>query len=174
MPWWTVTLPAWLQRQLPEGWTGADLFWAMVIFIVASLIGSLLMVGWVIIRIPADYFVGEKPPLAWRRQHPIIRWPLILFKNLLGLILIGLGVIMSFPGVPGQGLLTVFIGIMLVDFPGKRSCEKWCLSRRGILKAINKIRAKYKREPLLLEAMAPRSEATAEVKPPDGQPGTPG
>jgi hypothetical protein len=30
---------------------------------------------------------------------------------------------MSVPGVPGQGLLTILLGVMLLDFPGRRSLE---------------------------------------------------
>jgi hypothetical protein len=59
---------------------------------------------------------------------------------------------MSVPGVPGQGLLTILIGVMLLDFPGKRRLERWLLRRRGVLAAINKVRARYGRPPLVLDA----------------------
>jgi hypothetical protein len=41
-------------------------------------------------------------------------------RNLLGLALVGLGALLSLPAVPGQGLLTIFAGLMLMDLPGKR------------------------------------------------------
>lgn len=169
MPLWSITLPAWLQRHLPDGWTGADLFWAMLAFIVVSFVGSILMVGWVVIHIPEDYFVSGKPPRAWSEQHPLVRWPLLVLKNILGLILVGLGILMSLPGVPGQGLLTVFIGMMLVNFPGKRHCEKWCLTRRGVLGVINRTRVKYGRLPLRLEEKPTDSQSILNARPPDDQ-----
>jgi hypothetical protein len=65
-----------------------------------------------------------------------------------------LGIALSLPGVPGQGLLTILIGAMLLDFPGKRRCEKWILRRRGVLSTINKLRARRGCPPLILDAPA--------------------
>jgi len=144
-------MPEWIQRHLPDGWTTAQLLWISGIFIVVSLIGSLLLVGWVILRLPPDYFVGEHPPNRGIRRHPLIHWPLVVLKNIAGLILIALGVVMSLPGVPGQGLLTIFIGFMMLDFPGRRRCEKWFLSRRGVLPSLNRVRARWGRDSLRLE-----------------------
>jgi hypothetical protein len=56
---------------------------------------------------------------------------------------------MSIPGVPGQGLLTVMIGLMLLDFPGRRRLEKSLARRRSILTAMNRTRARFGHPPLL-------------------------
>jgi hypothetical protein len=50
--------------------------------------------------------------------------------------------------LPGQGILTLLIGISLLDFPGKRQLEKRIARERHVLKAINWIRAKAGRPPL--------------------------
>jgi hypothetical protein len=60
---------------------------------------------------------------------------------------------LSVPGVPGQGILTILIGAMLIDLPGKRKAEKWLLRHRRVLSAINRLRARYGRPPLVLDAM---------------------
>jgi hypothetical protein len=60
-----------------------------------------------------------------------------------------LGLLMSIPGIPGQGLLTVLIGLMLLDFPGRRRLEKALARRRSILAAMNRIRARFGHPPLL-------------------------
>ncbi len=52
-------------------------------------------------------------------------------------------------GVPGQGLLMVLIGLMLVDFPGRRRVEKALARRPGILATVNRLRARFSRPPLL-------------------------
>jgi hypothetical protein len=145
-------VPEWLSRNLPEGWTERDLVIRGLILTVATAVVSLVAVAIVVVRIPSDYFVGDEPPRAWANRHRFIRWPLLLLKNLLGVFLVILGALLSLPGVPGQGFLTMLIGAMLIDIPGKRKVEKWLLRRRGVLNAINRLRKRYGRPPLVLDA----------------------
>ena len=145
-------MPDWLTRFLPDGWGGPDFLIGAAAVTVLTFVLSIVVSVVVVIRIPQDYFVGPHAPDAWRHRHPLVRWPLLIAKNLLGVALVLLGIAMSFPGVPGQGFLTVLLGAMLVNFPGKRRAEKWLLRRRGVLRTINKIRAKYDRPPLVLDA----------------------
>ena len=58
---------------------------------------------------------------------------------------------MSLPGVPGQGLLTVLLGIMLVDFPGEDRLEQKLLHRPAIRNSINKLRTRFNKPPLQLD-----------------------
>lgn len=76
-------------------------------------------------------------------------------RNAFGYFLIALGAVLSLPGVPGQGLLTIFMGVMLIDFPGKYRFERWLVSRRVILAAANRFRAKAGRPPLEVEVKRP-------------------
>jgi len=64
---------------------------------------------------------------------------------------VALGVVLSVPGVPGQGLLTILLGIMLLDFPGKRTLERKLLSRPEIVKTINKLRLRFDKPALELD-----------------------
>jgi len=144
-------MPEWISRHLPEGWGNTEFLIAAISLTVSTFVISIIAVGVVVVRIPATYFAGDHHPLAWGDRHPLVRWPLLIGKNLLGVVLIALGIIMSLPGVPGQGILTVLIGAMLVNFPGKRHFEKWLLRRRGVLNTINRLRAKYGRPPLQLD-----------------------
>ena len=50
--------------------------------------------------------------------------------------------------VPGQGLLTMAVGLMLSDFPGKYRLEQWLVSRASVWRSINWIRKRARREPL--------------------------
>jgi len=147
-------MPEWLKRQLPEGWDSSEFLIAAIALTVTTFILSIVAVGIVVVRLPPNYFVGESSPARWKNRHALIRWPLLILKNLLGVLLVVLGVIMSLPGVPGQGILTVLMGAMLLDFPGKRLFEKWLLRRRGVLKTINKLRSRYGKPPLELDAPA--------------------
>jgi hypothetical protein len=147
-------MPEFLRRYLPESWSDRDLVIGGLVITVATAVVSLIAVGFVVVRIPPTYFVGDHPPRAWENRHRFIRWPLIVLKNLFGVFLVLFGLALSVPGVPGQGLLTILIGAMLLDFPGKRRFEKWLLRRRGVLKTINKLRARHGSPPLQLDAPA--------------------
>jgi hypothetical protein len=148
-------MPEWLHRHLPEGWSTTHLVTVTVALTIGTMLISLFMVAIVIVQIPFDYFVGNKPSQRWADRKPFLRWPLLLLKNLLGILLILLGILLSLPGVPGQGLLTILIGLMLMNFPGKRRLEQWLIRRRGVLPGMNRLRARFNRPPLLLDSSPP-------------------
>ena len=116
---------------------------------IGSAVVSLALVTVVLVRLPKDYFVDPKSRTL-HTHHPVVRIVLTILKNLLGLMLVMGGIILSIPGVPGQGFLTIFLGIMLLDFPGKYPLERAILRRPAILGAINRIRAKFHKEPLVV------------------------
>lgn len=119
---------------------------------VVTFVGSLAMVTWILVTLPATYFSDVHPhPPMWGERDPILRWLGRIVKNLLGLVLVVAGIVMALPGIPGQGLLTFLIGVMLVDFPGKRRLEQKLVRRPKVLSFINKLRARYKKEPLVVD-----------------------
>ena len=151
-------MPEWLSSRLPPGWTSWELAVAAVALGVASAFVSLVVVGYALARLPADYFVNPEARRPIDR-HPVLKVILCLARNLFGYFLILLGVVLSLPGVPGQGILTILMGVLLIDFPGKHHAERWLLTRRGVLAAINKVRAKLGRPPLIGHAPASTPEA---------------
>lgn len=133
---------------LLEGTTLVErLLWGAGLFAGSSLL-SLAAITVVLVRLPADYF-GERAAAAWPRS-PLLRATWQVGKNLLGVALVALGLLLSLPGVPGQGLLTVLIGIILLDFPGKRALERRLVGRPAVLGAINRLRARFGRPPMEL------------------------
>lgn len=102
---------------------------------------SLMLIPVLIVKMPADYFAREHRGgnVAWRIVRNVIGWPLI-----------AAGVLMLV--LPGQGVITILLGLSLVDFPGKHRAERWLLSRGKVLHAANWLRAKYRREPLRMKA----------------------
>ncbi len=112
---------------------------------------SLLVIGVLLINLPATYFLDSHNRDLWIDHHPVIRWTGILLKNGLGYALILIGMLLSLPGVPGQGLLTILLGLVLLDFPGKRRLERWILRRPRLLVRVNGLRARFGRQPLQLE-----------------------
>jgi hypothetical protein len=53
--------------------------------------------------------------------------------------------------LPGQGLITLFVGFFLIDFPGKYRFEKWLIRRKAVHRPINWLRRKSGREALELD-----------------------
>ena len=113
-----------------------------------SFFASIAAVSWFILRLPTDYFRNDKAAQGTSRGG-VQGWCLLILKNLFGLFLICLGVILSLPGIPGQGVLTILIGVMFLNFPGKRRFEKAIIRRPRVLSAVNKIRSKFNK-PLIL------------------------
>ncbi|MBO0697752.1 MAG: hypothetical protein J2P46_05125 [Zavarzinella sp.] len=144
-------MPEWLSKRLPEGWGTAHVVLAAAAFTIATAVASLAVTAAVLVRLPADHFSCTPNSATCRTRPRYIHWPLLILKNLFGICLVALGAALSVPGVPGQGLLTMLIGVTLLDFPGKRRLERWLLHRRGVLAAINKLRARYRRPPLVLD-----------------------
>ncbi len=117
---------------------------------VVTFVGSLLVVPWLIVRIPADYFSRTEPPvLPWANRHPVVHVVAHVAKNMVGVLLILAGIAMLV--LPGQGVLTIVIGILLLDFPGKRALERRLVSQPTILCAINWMRERGGRPPLRID-----------------------
>jgi UPF0716 family protein affecting phage T7 exclusion len=81
-------------------------------------------------------------------RHAALRLTARVGKNVLGVLLDVVGIVLVLPGVPGQGMLTILIGLMLLDVPGKRRLERRIVGRRRILKAINRLRGALLRQRL--------------------------
>ena len=112
---------------------------------------SYVVVSIVLVKMPANYFHSDYEHHFMPNSNPVLRSIVIGLKNILGVLLIVTGILLSLPGVPGQGLLTIFIGVMLTDIPGKRPLEAKMIGRPAVLSAVNKLRARYEKPPFLIE-----------------------
>ena len=70
----------------------------------------------------------------------------MLIKNIFGYSLIVGGIFMLV--LPGQGLFTIFIGLMLSNYPGKYYIEKRFIAIPSVLQSINCLRSKSNKPPL--------------------------
>lgn len=133
-------------------WWGAAL--SVVLFV-----GCLIVVPWLVSRIPADYFVGpHRPRTPFAAHHPVLRLLAVIAKNLIGAALIVAGILMLI--LPGQGVLTVVIGVLLMDFPGKHRLERKLIRQRPVLRSINWLRRRSGVEPIRVEPI-PRERKQA-------------
>lgn len=131
-----------------QQWVSTDVLIGLMIASIAGFIGSLIAIPWILIRLPSDYFDLRVPRYWMKDHHPALRLIGLILKNIAGTIFLIAGFLMLF--LPGQGLLTMLIGISFIDFPGKRRLEAKIVGQRTILHAINTMRGKFNKPPLTL------------------------
>jgi hypothetical protein len=121
-----------------------------VLIFLASFFLNLGIVSLILVKLPADHFSKNRKTKFWAGPNPALHAAKVIGKNILGVLLVALGIVLSVPGVPGQGLLTILLGIMLLDFPGRDRLEQKLLSRPSIVNTINKLRGRFNKPPLVL------------------------
>lgn len=122
------------------------LFWLTIAAIIAFIV-SIILIPQIVAKIPSDYFSHpQRQKYLWGDQPKIIRLIFIFVKNILGGIFIIGGIAMLF--LPGQGIITIIIGLFMMDFPFKYKVELWIIKQPSVLRSINKLRAKAKQPPL--------------------------
>lgn len=110
---------------------------------------SILAINFVIKMIPVDYFDSSKRELSpFKTSNPIIWLLLFITKNVMGYLLIIGGILMLV--LPGQGLLTILLGLIFSDYPGKYKLEKKLITIKPIYRYINWVRKKSDIEPIKL------------------------
>ncbi|MCI0335168.1 MAG: hypothetical protein L0228_18320 [Planctomycetes bacterium] len=136
-------------------WTQSNntLLWWLFAVSVAAFVLTPVAVAWILTRLPPDYFAKEeRRPLGAWATHPALRIVVLIAKNLLGIVLLVAGIAMLL--VPGQGLLTIAVGLILTDFPGKFRIQRWVVTRTSVWRSINWLRKRAGREPLKRPASA--------------------
>ena len=141
---WNWLAEAWAAFTLTKFLVGAGIF-------ALSFTLSLVIVGIVMVKIPENYFSSHYQRDFMPNSRWIVRWGAVVAKNILGVCLIVLGIILSLPGVPGQGILTILLGLIMIDIPGKRPLEARIIKRPTVLAAINRLREKYGKPALELD-----------------------
>ena len=111
-----------------------------------AFVAALVGVPWVVARLPSDYF-NQPNRSVWRELNDEPWYALVLggLKNLLGAILLLLGVLMLV--TPGQGLLTLIAGMLLMNFPGKYQLERWLVGWPGVMRGLNWLRRRHGEPP---------------------------
>src|SRR5690349_10212569 len=113
-------------------------------------IGTLIAIPFILVRLPADYFDVRVPRLWMQDHHPVLRVIGQIVKNVFGAVFLFAGFLMLF--LPGQGVLTMIIGISMLDFPGKRKIEAKLIGQPTVLSVINSLRKNRGKPPLVLAA----------------------
>lgn len=138
---------AWIVEHAP---TWGQIGLGVLLFVVTFSV-SLAVTALVLVRLPADYFCGPQAHTPFGDRHAILRWTWRIGKNFVGVTLVVLGIALSFPGVPGQGILTILLGLMLIDFPGRRKLEQRLVRWPRVRRSVDRLRARFGRPPLILD-----------------------
>ncbi|MBN2628887.1 MAG: hypothetical protein JXA95_19645 [Spirochaetales bacterium] len=107
----------------------------------------------IIRSLPRDIFIS---PGQGKERHPLVRLVMLVLRNITGSLLFLMGFIMLF--IPGQGILTMLAGLVLMRFPGKTFLVHKLLSYSPVQKGLNLIRRRVGREPFLFPAQVNSEE----------------
>ena len=70
---------------------------------------------------------------------------MLVIRNVLGWVFVVAGIAMLV--LPGQGLLSIIAGLVLIDFPGKHRLERRLLASHVVRDAMNWLRRRAGRPP---------------------------
>ena len=106
---------------------------------------SLISIKWLVALIPTNYFI-KKNMVKSKRSYSFIWLISVIVKNLIGYTLILGGLLMLV--LPGQGLFTILMGLVLSNYPGKYNIERRFISIPSVLRTVNWLRKKSNKPPL--------------------------
>lgn len=142
-----------------QQWIPIEVLVGLTVVSIVSFVGSLIAIPWILIRLPDDYFDVRVPRHWMKDHHPVLRIVGHIIKNVIGAVFLVIGFLMLF--LPGQGLLTMLIGISFMDFPYKRKLEARIVGQPALLSIINAMRRKFNRLPLILAPKLEENNSTA-------------
>jgi Putative transmembrane protein (PGPGW) len=135
----------WLLSTVQQ-YVSAETLVALTVLSIVFFVGSLIAIPFILVRLPTDFFDIRVPRPWMEDHHPVLRVLGHLVKNVAGAIFLFVGFLMLF--LPGQGILTMLIGISMLDFPGKRKLEAKLIGQPAVLNTINGMREKFGKPPL--------------------------
>jgi len=144
---WFTEIWNWIV-QFWQSLTWSQIAWTTAFTVISIIISyAAIVIG--MIKIPADYFSSSYAKEIRSDRHFSVRWTALIAKNLIGFVIIIAGVIMLF--TPGPGVPTILLGLIMMDIPGKRPLEARLIRRPMVLAAVNDLRARYNKPPLVMD-----------------------
>jgi Putative transmembrane protein (PGPGW) len=106
----------------------------------ATFLLSLLLIPFIVNRLSADCFLLLNQPKASKTQLTAAALCFLVLRNLFGMFLLLAGISMLF--LPGQGILTMLLGILLLSFPGKQRFIIYLINFPGVRQGLDWLRKK--------------------------------
>lgn len=120
-------------------WTGSL---SLALLVIGAVLAPLI-----VLRLPEDYLSREWPDdrrtFASRTTGGKF---LAVGRNLLGGLFVLAGIIMLV--MPGQGLISIIVGLGLLNLPRKRQLMQRLVGQKQVLRTIDRFRNKFGRPPL--------------------------
>jgi hypothetical protein len=116
---------------------------ALAVASVVMFVGSIVAVPLFIVRVPDDYFVRPRPPRSLLRRA---------LTTIVGLTLVTIGIAMLV--LPGQGILTILVGLGILELPFKDRVIARLLGNPKVASAVDKLRHRAGKGSLLIPAGA--------------------
>ena len=121
-----------------------DYIHLVVTFSALVFVVSLIFTPFLISKIPQDYFTNAQyHRLEINHFGHIVA---VVIRSFFGFLLIVLGLVMLF--TPGQGILSIIVGLFLMEFPGKNRIERKIIENDAAYKVLNWMREKFNQAPL--------------------------
>ena len=117
-----------------------EALWAALLALIAFVVSHIVVVI-LLLKVPEDCLLDRPKAALSPDRHPAVRWAILIAKNVLGMVLIVVGIVMGLPGVPGPGLVCVLLGVLLVSLPGKHRLARALLRHPAVLGTINRWRS---------------------------------
>ncbi len=107
---------------------------------------SLLLIPLIISKLSVHCFVQITPRT---REFRFSAWKLMLcvLRNVVGILLLLAGIAMLF--LPGQGILTILISLLLLSFPGKQKLFNYLIHKPAIQRSLDWVRKKSGTHPFI-------------------------
>ena len=132
-------------------WSEANqwVVWAVAVGSLGSLVVSGLLVSVVLLHLPPDHYSRSRIAPPAPENDGIVSilasGAVLVVRNVLGWVFVMAGVAMLV--LPGQGLLSILAGLVLIDFPGKRRFERRLLVSAVVRDAMNWLRRRAGKPP---------------------------
>ncbi len=108
---------------------------------------SIFLIPFLVSRLSPDCFISLCSMPAHKPQRNAVDLGLLIIRNFFGLFLVITGVAMLF--LPGQGILTILLGLILLSLPGKQRLISYLINFPSIRKGLNWLRLKSGKEPFI-------------------------
>jgi hypothetical protein len=140
---------------------GANFIFFTILITTTTSIIYFIVISYSITQMDKRYFVRAKiadkkiadlgfqqPPHSTTMKISF-RYVINIAKIITGLFLLIFGILMLV--LPGQGIITMIVGLSLLPFPGKDKVEQSFLSRKSVRSTLNWIRTKANKEPFIFD-----------------------
>jgi len=123
----------------------ADIAGYLGLISLVMFVTSLICIPLLVARLPQNVFLEAVHPHRGGKTNIFVQVLLLLLRNIFGVILLLAGILMLF--LPGQGLLTIVIALLLLSFPGKKKMFVYLIYRKRIQRSLDWLRRRQNKQP---------------------------